>query len=98
MKVSIPKIAYAAVLLGGAAYGFVELRGPNGFSGLMQKRQEIKSLEGQNQALVREIEAKKKRIERLSNNPEEQEIEIRKQLKLVKPGEKSYILEDQKSH
>jgi cell division protein FtsB len=96
MRISFPKVAYALILLGGASYGFVELRGPNGFSGLMQKRQEINSLERENQEITREIEAKKNRIERLKNNPEEQEIEIRKQLKLVKPGEKSYILEEQK--
>jgi cell division protein FtsB len=96
MDVSIRKIGYAALLLGGAAYGFVELRGPNGVSAIAVKRQEIQKLEQDNEALHREIEAKKTRIERLKNNPDEQEMEIRKELKLMKPGEKSYIMPDQK--
>jgi cell division protein FtsB len=97
MKISLIKIGYAVVLLGGAAYGFVELRGPNGIAAVVQKRQEIRALEQENEKLHREIEAKKARIERLTNNPDEQEMEIRKELKLMKPGEKSYIMQDQPS-
>lgn len=94
MKLSFWKIGYAAVLLAGVTYGFSEMRGPNGVSRLMQKRREIHLLERQNETLHKEIEAKKNRIGRLMDSPEEQELEIRKRLKLVKPGEKSYILED----
>jgi cell division protein FtsB len=96
MKISFRKVGYAVLLLGGASYGFVELRGPNGVSAIAQKRQEIRTLEQENEGLHREIEAKKVRIERLKNNPEEQEMQIRKELKLLKPGEKSYIMPDQK--
>lgn len=95
MGISFRKVGYAALLLGGAAYGFVELRGPNGVSAITQRQQEIRKLEKENQELHREIEAKKLRIDRLKNNPEEQEMEIRKELKLMKPGEKSYIMPDQ---
>jgi cell division protein FtsB len=95
MKLSLRKVGYAVLLLGGASYGFVELRGPNGISAIAQKRQEIHSLELENEQLHKEIEAKKVRIERLKSNPDEQEMEIRKELKLMKPGEKSYIMPDQ---
>ena len=94
MKLSFWKIGYAVVLVVGVAYGFAEMRGPNGLSRLMEKRQEIRTLEQQNEALHKEIEAKKNRIGRLMDSPEEQELEIRKRLKLVKPGEKSYIMGD----
>jgi cell division protein FtsB len=94
MKVSLVKIGYAVVLLGGLSYGYVQLRGPNGVSALMEKRQEIRSLEKENEQLQREIAAKRTRVDRLKNNPEEQEMEIRKELKLLKPGEKSYIMQD----
>lgn len=96
MKVSLWKIGFAGLFLGCVAYGFVELRGANGVSGLVEKRREVRDLEQQNEALHKEIEAKKARIERLRDNPEEQELEIRKRLKLVKPGEKSFILQEQK--
>lgn len=98
MKVSFKKVAYTLLLLGGAAYGFVQLRGPNGVSALVEKRREIQSLEKENEQLQREIETKKARIDRLSHNPEEQEMEIRKELKLMKPGEKSYIMQDSPAH
>ncbi len=85
------------MLVAGVTYGFFEMRGPNGFGRLMEKRQEIQTLEQQNEVLHREIEEKKNHINRLRDNPDEQELEIRKRLKLVKPGEKSYILEEQKT-
>jgi cell division protein FtsB len=94
MRFSLVKIGYAVVLLGGLSYGYVQLRGPHGVSALMEKRQEIRSLEKENELLQKEIAAKRNRVERLKNNPEEQEMEIRKELKLLKPGEKSYIMQD----
>jgi cell division protein FtsB len=94
MKVSLVKIGYVAVLVGGAAYGYIQLSGPNGVSALMQKRQEIQLLEKENEQLQRDLAAKRMRIERLKNNADEQEMEIRKELKLLKPGEKSYIMQD----
>jgi cell division protein FtsB len=42
--------------------------------------------------LAREIERKRERIDRLTGNQAEQEMEIRHRLKLVHPGEKIYIL------
>ena len=95
MKVSFWKIGYALALIGGAAYGFVEWRGPHGsVARLMQTTQTARDLEQETIVLHREIEAQTQRIKRLTDNPEEQELEIRKRLKLVKSGEKSYILQD----
>lgn len=59
---------------------------------LMEKRREIRELEEQNANLQREIQRMRERIERLKNSPSEQEMEIRKQLKLLRPGETSFIL------
>jgi len=95
MKLSAWKIGYAVVLAVGVVYGFAEMRGPNGLGRLIEKRQDIRNLERQNETLHREIEAKKNRIGRLADSPEEQELEIRKRLKLVKENEKTYILGDQ---
>ena len=50
-----------------------------------------------NQKLASEIEREKDRIQRLQENPAEQEHEIRQRLKLAKPGEKIYILDDKKT-
>lgn len=77
-------------------YAFVVLRGPNGISGLHAKQEMIQEYEKSNLKLQRDIEAKQARIERLKENPAEQEFEIRQRLKLAKPGEKIYILDGKK--
>ena len=77
-----------------ALYGWIALRGPLGIQSLLDKRQEIRTLQEQNAAMARELELRRDRIRRLSDSPSEQEMEIRKQLKLLKPGETSFILPD----
>jgi len=62
---------------------------------LMAKHREIRQLEEQNATLAHEIEMRKERIKRLENSASEQEMEIRKQLKLLRPGETTFILPDQ---
>ena len=83
-------VALALVLI----YGLVALRGPQGIPALLDKRREIRQLEEQNAAMAAEIERRKDRIQRLQQNTTEQEMEIRKQLKLLRPGETTFILPD----
>ncbi len=75
-------------------YGLVALRGPQGISALLDKRREVRLLEEQNAAQAAENERRRERIHRLEKNSTEQEMEIRKQLKLLRPGETTFILED----
>ena len=75
-------------------YGVVALRGPRGIPALLEKRREIRQLEEQNAATAAEIERRKERIDRLRHNSTEQEMEIRKQLKLLRPGETTFLLPD----
>lgn len=77
-----------------SAYALVALRGPQGMPALLEKRREIQSLQEQNATLSREVQLKKERIQRLKTSTSEQELEIRKQLKLLRPGETSFILPD----
>jgi cell division protein FtsB len=76
------------------AYAVVALRGPQGMPALLEKRREISDLQEQNATLAREVQLKKERIQRLRSSASEQELEIRKQLKLLRPGETSFILPD----
>jgi cell division protein FtsB len=96
MKISIVKTGYALIVLCGVIYAFVELRGPNGIPGLLGKRRQVQEFEMSNEQLHREIEQKQERIQRLRNDPEEQEIEIRQRLKFAGLGEKIYIIDDKK--
>ncbi len=96
MKISVVRAIYVLVVCFGLVYAFVVLRGPNGIPGLIAKRSMVHEYEAGNQQLHREIEQKQERIERLKNNPAEQEFEIRQRLKLTKPGETTYIIDDKK--
>jgi cell division protein FtsB len=83
-------LAFIVVLV----YGWVAVRGPQGIQALLEKHREIRQLEERNAALARENERRKERIQRLQTSTSEQEMEIRKQLKLLRPGETTFILPD----
>ena len=85
-------MGYAVAVLVAASYAFVTLRG--GIPALIQKQGEIRTLEKQNADLAREIEFRRERIQRLREDESEQELEIRQRLKLVRPGEKVFILQE----
>ena len=93
MRHPILKAVYAVVLAAGVGYAFVELRGPNGIPALIERRRMVHQYEAENLKLNREIQQYQERIQRLQDNPTEQEFEIRHRLKLAKPGEKIYIIE-----
>jgi len=82
------------IVVGGLmlVYGAIALRGPQGIPALLDKRREIRQLEEQNAAMAAQIERRKERIQRLEHSGTEQEMEIRKQLKLLRPGETTFIL------
>ena len=76
-------------------YGVMELRGPQGIPALRQRWTEIRKLEEENANLQRENDYRRDRIKKLEGNASEQELEIRKKLKLLRPGETSFILPEQ---
>jgi hypothetical protein len=80
------------------AYGWIALRGPQGLPALLEKHREIRRLEEQNAALVHENQLRRERVQRLESSRSEQEMEIRKQLKLLRPGETTFILPDAPSN
>ena len=85
----------ALVLLAiGITYAWIAVSGPQGLQTLLDKRREIRELQEQNASLTREIEHRRDRIRRLEGSRSEQEMEIRKQLKLQKAGETTFILPD----
>ena len=68
------------------------LRGQHGIDALQKKHEEIRAIQEQNAELKREIEERKDRNRRLRENPEEQELEVRKRLNLLKKGEKHFVV------
>jgi cell division protein FtsB len=66
--------------------------GPRGLRTLFDKQAEIRRLQEENAEIERENARRRDRIHRLEENRNEQEIEIRKNLKKVRPGETTFIL------
>lgn len=91
MKSNLARLAYAVVFVLVAAYAVVTLRGPRGLHALLEKQAQIQEMERRNAEMARDIERQRERIQRLADNPAEQDREIRDRLKLVHPGEKVYI-------
>jgi cell division protein FtsB len=77
-----------------AAYAITALRGPQGVQVLLDKYRQIRTLEAQNATAAMENQRRRERIERLRTSTSEQEMEIRKHLKLLRPGETTFILPD----
>jgi cell division protein FtsB len=88
------KIGYALAAALIVGYGLIALRGPQGFQALLDKRREIQELQEQNTGRMRDNQRLRERIWRLRRSASEQEMEIRKQLKLLRPGETTFILPD----
>jgi cell division protein FtsB len=91
MKSSVIRLGYVLALVISVAYAFLTMRGPHGIAAYVEKRQQIHEMEDANATLSRENQLKKEYIGRLQQNPEEQELEIRRKLKLVKPNEKVFM-------
>jgi cell division protein FtsB len=89
-------IVTAFALIG--AYALHQLRGPQGLPAVRERWDEIRQLEEQNAGLQRENDYRRDRIKKLESSPSEQELEIRKKLKLLRPGETSFILPDVPRH
>ena len=76
-------------------YVWIAIKGPQGLQTLLEKHSEIRQLETDNAQRRYEIEQRRERIQRLKESQSEQEMEIRKQLKLLRPGETTFILPGQ---
>jgi len=92
MQISLPRFGYGIVFILVAGYALFTLQGPRGIPALFEKRRQIQAAEKHNATLAQENERVREHIQRLGDNPAEQEMEIRQRLKLVHPGEKVYIL------
>jgi cell division protein FtsB len=96
MKLLLRKTGYLALLAIAAAYATATFRSSSGVPALMQKRHDITVLQEQNATLAAENQRKAERIEKLEHDRAVQELEIRKRLKLLHPGETQFILPEQK--
>jgi len=95
MNIALRRLLLLVVFALIGTYGYVALRSPQGIPALREKWDEIRKLEEENANLQRENKYRADRIKKLEESPSEQELEVRKKLKLLRPGETSFILPDQ---
>jgi cell division protein FtsB len=95
-KVPLRTIVYTTAIILAGCYVLFSFRGPGGIPAVLEKGRQIRELQEQNASLQREIEMKKERIRSLSEDDSQVELEVRKQLRLLKKNETSYVLQDQK--
>ena len=94
MNIALRRLMLLVVFALIGVYGYVTLRSPQGIPALREKWDEIRKLEEDNANLQRENKYRADRIKKLQESPSEQELEVRKNLKLLRPGETSFILPD----
>lgn len=70
---------------------FFALRVPHGVSALKDKHEQIRQLEQENADIGKDNAAKRERIRKLRESRSEQELEVRKQLKLQRQGETTIL-------
>ena len=76
------------------AYAWMAFWGPQGIQSLIERHREISRLEADNAEKARHNEVLRERIRRLEHSGSEQELEIRKELKLLRSGETTFLLPD----
>ncbi len=79
-----------------AIYVIATLRSPEGVAAVLQKQGEIRKLQQQNADIEQGIRVKRERIRKLNEDSSEQDIVIRERLRLLKQGETTFIIQDQK--
>ncbi len=88
------RFGLAVALAGFAVYAVVNLTGSQGVTALFAKWDELHRIQVQNANLASELQERKERIRLLTDNLEERELEIRKKLQKLRPGEKLYQVPD----
>ncbi len=96
MKLPLRTILSTGALLLAGGYLLFSFLGPDGIPRVLDKRHQIRELQGQNADLRREIEERKERIRSFSDNPAERERHVREDLRLLKKDETIFVLQDQK--
>ena len=59
---------------------------------MREKHRQVRELEEENANLARENQLKRERIQKLEGSPDAQELEIRRHMKMLRPGETEFIL------
>jgi cell division protein FtsB len=90
------KLGYATAAVAAGAYAWTSLTGPSGIAAMGEKRALVRRLQEENADLRREVERRRVRIQKLTDDRAVQELEIRNRLKYLKEGEHYLVLPPEK--
>ena len=96
MKATIHRTVYAVAVMFFAGYAVVSLAGPKGVAAWRYKERQFQFQARRNADLAREIDETRARIHKLETDPAEQERVVRDRLKLIRPGERVFVVPEER--
>ncbi len=90
------KLAWAAAALCAGVYAWASLMGPEGIPRMREKRALVRQFQEENANLRRDVERRRLRIQKLTDDRAVQELEIRNRLKYLKEGEQYLVFPPEK--
>ena len=86
----LKRFGYAVGMI--VLFGYVAMffAGPQGYRSLIEKRQQIQALETETENLKQSVETLRKQNQSLKKDPDTQQLEIRKNLEMMRPGEMEF--------
>ena len=86
----LKRIGYAAGMVVLFGYVAMFIAGPQGYRSLKEKRQQIEMLETETENLKQSVETLRKYNQSIKKDPDAQQLEIRKNLEMMRPGEMEF--------
>jgi cell division protein FtsB len=96
MNTRTKTIVCATVLLAAGFLALYSLAGAGGIPLVLERKRQIRELREQNAELQHSIDARKERIKSLSESRSDLDLEIRRDLRLLKKQETTFVLPEQK--
>ncbi len=97
MLAILRQLGYVAAVAVVCFYAFVALRGPHGVPQMMEKRQQLQLMEGENEKLRQEIRKHEEFIRKLETDATTRDRVIRERTNKQKPDETTIYLQEQGS-
>ena len=96
MNTRTKTILSTTVLLAAGILALYSLAGSEGIPKVLEHKRQIRELREQNAELQRSIDLRKERIKGLSENRSDLDLEIRRDLRLMKKKETTFVLPEEK--
>lgn len=88
------QLGFVAAIVIGGVYAFMALRGPAGIPTMIEKREELRKMEAENEKLRLEIKRREEYLRKLEDSPDLREKEVRERTNKQKADETTIYLSD----